>query len=404
MSSKRITTIGVIFGGRSVEHDVSVVTGHQVMQACDPARYEVVPLYITRQGHWYTGEPLRDLKTYQRDITQIDGVVPVVLSPDTRQHGLIVNPLPNGLFAKSSAKRLDIAFPALHGSHGEDGTIQGLFELAGIPYVGCGVMTSAVANDKHITKEILRQAQILVTDSVTFSRKQWEDSSENMMAQITTQIGFPLFVKPVTLGSSIGISRVDDLALLSPSIEVALNLDRRVMVERAVTDCVEINCSVMGAGDHIEASVLEQPVSWAEFLTYEEKYLRGSDGMKSADRIIPAPLSESLTQRVQQMAKDAFSAIAGEGIARIDFLVQPDHDRVYLNEINTLPGSLSFYLWSEMGMSGGAVIDRLVQIARDVHSDKRRNMYDYQTNLIALTASRGAKGLKGSKTPRATPR
>ncbi len=394
MSAKRKTVVGVIFGGRSVEHDVSIVTGHQIMNAFDPERYEVVPIYVDREGRWFTGDPLRDIKNFKNEVVSLAGVEATLLSPSVQHHGLIVNPTPSGLFGKSQIKRLDVVFPAIHGSHGEDGTMQGLFELADIPYVGCGVMASAIANDKLLSKDVLRQASVPVVDAVGFSRADWLDHPDEVIARVTAALSYPVFVKPVTLGSSIGIGRADDEKLLRALIDVAASLDRRLLVEGAVTDCVEINCSVLGDDRKLEASVLEQPVSWDEFLTYEEKYLRGGEGMKSADRIIPAPLSDELTAQIQNLAMQAFRAIDGRGIARIDFLVRPESGEVFLNELNTLPGSLSFYLWEPTGIPPRELVHRLVTIAQDAYAEKRRSTYNYQTNLIELTASRGLKGIK----------
>jgi D-alanine-D-alanine ligase len=235
---------------------------------------------------------------------------------------------------------------------------------------------------------------------VSAARHEWESQPDAILERIRT-LTFPVFVKPATLGSSIGISRIDhDDAALRSALDMALNLDRRAIIESAITDCVEINCAVMGDDREMEASVLEQPVSWQEFLTYDEKYLRGGEGMKSAERLIPAPLPPELAQRVQDTAIEAFRAIDGRGTARLDFLVRPDSNEVFLNEINTLPGSLAFYLWQEMGRSAREVVDRLVALARDAHAEKRRNTYNYQTNLIALTAARGVKGVKGTKQQR----
>lgn len=397
MSAQRTTTVAVIFGGRSVEHDVSVVTGHQIMRAFDPARYEVVPVYIDRAGRWFTGEPLRDLKNFSGDVATLDGVQAAILSPATNHHGLIVNPTPGGLFAKPQIKRIDVAFPAIHGSHGEDGTLQGLFELADVAYVGCGVLASAVANDKIMTKVVLKQHGIPVVEHIAFTRADWLDQPAAVIERITAALTYPLFVKPATLGSSIGISKVSDEHLLRASIDVATNFDSRVLVESAVVNATEINCALMGNGTQIQASVLEQPISWDQFLTYEEKYMRGGEGMKSAERLIPAPLPADLTAKIQGIAVDAFRAIDGRGTARIDFLVRVESGEVFLNEFNTMPGSLAFYLWQESGMSARAVVEKLVELARDSHAEKRRNTYDYQTNLINLTASRGLKGAKGTK-------
>ncbi len=393
MSSKRMTTIGVIFGGRSVEHDVSIVTGQQIMRALDPERYEIVPIYIDRDGKWFSGAPLLDIKSFESDVRVREGVEEIILSPNTNHHGIIINPLASGLFAKSRIKRLDVVFPALHGTHGEDGTLQGLLELADIPYVGCGVLASALANDKEMAKVLLRQHGIPVLDAVSFTRAEWTQSTTKVIEHITAVLKYPVFVKPATLGSSIGITRVQDADSLRLAIDIAANFDRRILVEQALTDCIEINCALMGNAQDITASVLEQPISWEQFLSFEEKYLRGSDGMKSAERLIPAPLPPQVTAQIQEIAIRAFQAVDGRGTARIDFLVKGDE--IYLNEINTLPGSLAFYLWQEMGMPAREVVQKLVALAQDAHAEKRRSSYNYKTSLVALTAQRGLKGTKG---------
>jgi D-alanine-D-alanine ligase len=397
MAAKRKTTVGVIFGGRSVEHDVSIVTGHQIMNAFDRDFYEVIPIYITRDGKWFTGEPLRNIENFKdSEITSYEGVKSAILSPDVRHHGLIINPLA-GRFSKSEVLRLDVLFPAIHGTHGEDGTLQGLFELADIPYVGYATLGSALTNDKIMTKQVLKQNGIPVLDSIDFSRTAWLKDADNILQRLVDTFGYPMFVKPATLGSSIGVTRVDDQTLLKPAIDIAANFDRRILVEPAVTQGIEINCSVMGYGENIQTSVLEQPISWSEFLAFEDKYLRGNEGMKSADRIIPAPLSAELTQRIQDMSIQAFKAVDGRGIVRIDYLVKPESNEVYLNELNTMPGSLSFYLWRATDISDAQLVDKLVTFARDAYADKRRNMYDYKTNLVSLAAGRGLKGVKGVK-------
>jgi D-alanine-D-alanine ligase len=403
MSSKRKLTVGVVFGGRSVEHEVSVVTGHQIMRAFDPERYEIIPIYITRDGRWFTGEPLLDLKNFNQEVVSHKGVMNAILSPSIQHHGLIVNPV-SGRFHKNAIRRLDVVFPAIHGSHGEDGTLQGLLELADIPYVGCAVLGSALTNDKAMTKTILRQHAIPVVEEVLFSRADWLADREQILSRIQTEIGLPAFVKPATLGSSIGVNRVNEATLLGAYIDIAANFDRRVLVEKAVVGAVEINCAVMGFGGNIRASVLEQPVSWEQFLTFEEKYMRGGEGMKSAERIIPAPISAELTVRIQQMAIDAFRAVDGRGIARLDFLLKEAEGAVYLNEINTMPGSLAFYLWQETGLSPREVVDRLVRLAQDAHAEKRRSIYDYQTSLLQVTTARGLKGVKGTKAANTTAR
>ena len=397
MSTRRRTRVAVIFGGRSVEHDVSIVTGSQIMQAFAADRYEVVPIYISRDGKWYTGDPLSQLDNYtDDDLLRRNSVIPCILSPDTRHHGLILNPLA-GRFSKSEIKRIDIVFPALHGTHGEDGNLQGLLELADVPYVGYATLGSALTNDKIMTKMVLRQNNVPVLDDCFFSRERWLREPEAIVDEILERLQMPLFIKPATLGSSIGIGRADSPKLLRASIDVAASFDRRILVEPAITDGVEINCSVVGFGDEYQASTLEQPVSWDEFLSYEDKYLRGDEGMKSAERLIPAPLDESLTSRIQDLSVRAFQAVDGRGIARIDYLVRSEYDEIYLNEINTMPGSLALYLWREDGLTSEQLVDKLVDLARAAHQEKRRNIYDYQTNLVSLASQRGIKGSKGSK-------
>ncbi len=396
MSVRRQTTVGVIFGGRSVEHDVSIVTGHQIMQAFDPDRYEVVPIYIDRQGRWYTGDPLRDLKNFSNEIVSQKGVRSAILSPSIEHHGLIINPTA-GRFERSELQRLDVVFPAIHGSHGEDGTLQGLCELADIAYVGCGILASAIANDKMMTKIVLSQQGVPIIEAVSFTRAEWLEAPDKVVNHIIHQLTFPMFIKPARLGSSIGISKVNDEQMLYSNMELALTFDDLILVEGAVQNATEINCAVMGNGTDIRASVLEQPVSWSEMLTFEEKYLHGRDGMKSAERIIPAPLNDDLTAKIKGYAIQAFRAVEGNGTARIDFLVKPESGEVFLNEINTMPGSLALYLWQHEGMSARQVVERLVELGRDAHAIKRQNSYDYQTNLVDLTRQRGLKGAKGSK-------
>jgi D-alanine-D-alanine ligase len=396
MSAQR-KTVAVLFGGRSVEHDVSIVTGHQVMAAFDPRRYEVVPVYITRDGRWLTGDPLKTLKQYanEANLPNLKGVSQVVLSPSTQFGGLILNPT-GGLFSRPSVQRIDVVFPAIHGSHGEDGTVQGLLEMADLPYVGCGVLGSSLTNDKAMTKAILRQAGVPVVDDVVFTRADWNDDAEAVLKRVTEALTFPMFVKPVTLGSSIAVAKANDRGALRAAIEIAASFDRRIMVEAAVASPTEINCAVLGDDRSLQASVLEQPQSYDDFLTYEDKYLRGgTGGMKSAERIIPAPLTPEKTAQIQDLSKRAFLAVQGRGIARLDFLTSGD--AVYLNEINTMPGSLALYLWRESGLSGAQVVDTLVKLALDAHAEKRRTTYDYRTNLVALAAGRGLKGVKGSK-------
>lgn len=395
ISPGRKLTVGVIFGSRSVEHDVSIVSAQQVIRAMNPARYDVVPIYITRDGKWLTGPSLTDVKTFQNlSLEELMGIKETIISPSIQHHGMITPPVA-GFLGRNTLRRLDVFFPVVHGTHGEDGTLQGVFEMADIPYVGCGVLASAVANDKITTKAILRENGIPIVDYVSFRRHDWLADRDAVLDKIE-ELGFPTFIKPATLGSSIGIGRPKDRQSAIASIDIALNFDRRVVAERAIVGAVEINCAVIGNAEP-RPSILEQPISFEEFLTYDEKYLRGggSQGMKGAERQIPAPISDELTKQIQGLAVKAFKAIDGRGTARIDFLLKDG--QVYMNEINTMPGSLAFYLWQAEGMSPSAVVDELIRLAQDAHAEKRRTIYSHKTGLLAQAAERGVKGLKGMK-------
>lgn len=396
MSSRRRPVVAVVFGGRSVEHDVSIVTASQIMRALGDDRHEVVPVYISREGRWYGGEPLLELASFEDDVTTLKGVYPVLLSPGTQHHGLLLQPLA-GRLRRSRLQRIDVVFPALHGTHGEDGTLQGLLELAGIPYVGCLTLGSALANDKISTRAILQQHDVPLVPALDFHRSAWLEDPESILARIMEFLDWPVYVKPATTGSSIGIGRADSEPLLRASIDVATHFDRRILVEQGITGHVEINCSVLGNSPHLRASALEQPLSWDEFLTFEEKYLHGPEGMKSAGRIIPAPLDEALAGHIQELAVRAFRAIDGHGIARIDFFVKPGEGAIWLGEINTLPGSLAAWLWQESGLSFRELVAELISLAQDAGAEKRRNSYDYRSELTGLTRLRGSKGLKGGK-------
>ncbi len=390
-------TVGVIFGSRSVEHDVSIVTAQQVMRALDPDRYSVVPVYITREGGWLVGDPLRDINSFEGDrVAEMLGIKEAVLSCSTDFKGLIIPPI-SGLVGRNTLRKLDVLFPVVHGSHGEDGTLQGLFELVDLPYVGCGVLASAIAIDKAMTKTVLSAHGIAVLPWEVVRRTEWVRAREAVLDRLEGRFAYPVFVKPATLGSSIGIARVTDREALGNYIDVAANFDQRVLVEPALEGAIEVNCAVLGNDDDVRPSVCEQPITWEEFLTYEEKYMREGGGMKGAERKIPAPISEELTRHIQQTAVAAFKAISGRGTARVDFLVREKDGQVVVNEINTMPGSLAFYLWEAEGLSPRNLVDELIRLAFEAHAQKRQTRYNYKTGLVAHAAAKGLKGVKGIK-------
>jgi D-alanine-D-alanine ligase len=389
--------IGVMFGGRSVEHEVSIITGIQVIENIDKSKYEVIPIYVSKEGDWYTGKELLELKNFNDMKELLSKVRKVFLPPIPGLARLFFYPFKSRLFNKEAESlKVDVIFPALHGMHGEDGTVQGLFKLANIPFVGCGVMASSVGMDKIIMKDIFKANGIPIVNYTWLLRKEYESKKENVISDIEQQLKYPMFVKPANLGSSIGISKARDRKQLMSAIEVAIRYDRKVIIEEGVEDLIEINCSVLGNDDEINASVCEQPVSWEDFLSFDDKYMRseGSKGMKSATRKIPAPIPEKKSEEIKKLSLKVFKVLDCAGVSRIDFLMNKNTMEVYVNEINTIPGALAFYLWEPEGIKFKELIDRLIQIALKNHENENNNIYTFDTELLKKASLGGVKGSK----------
>lgn len=379
-----------------MEHEISVISALQAINAFDADKYSVIPIYITKQGKWTTGEALLDIKNY-KDLKNLESKVEeVYMRPVYGDYNLYRVNLKGGLFSKKDpvVTDLHIAFPILHGSHGEDGMFQGVLETIGIPFVGCDTLSSANGMDKITMKMILRESGIPVVDFVWFNDRDWLASREVIDKRIEEELGYPVIVKPANLGSSVGISKAADRKSLDAAIETAIKFSSRIIVEHMVVDMMEINCSVLGDSDHRESSVCEEPIKHKDFLTYEEKYGSGSKaGMQASQKKIPAELPAETTAKIQQLASDTFKVLACNGVSRIDFMIDKETDEVYVNEINTIPGSLSFYLWEESGISFKDLIDKLISLALKRKRDIDRKTYSYDTNIFAIGG-----GLKGGKT------
>jgi D-alanine-D-alanine ligase len=386
--------VGVFFGSRSVEHEVSVITAQQAMAAMPADRFVPVPVYIAKSGAWYTGDQLLHLDRYKDIDRLIAASTRVTMRPDPSSGGeLIEVEARRGLLGGSArtAARFDVAMPLVHGSNGEDGTLQGLFELAALPYCGCDVVSAAVSMDKRLSRTTLRGAGIPVLDDVMVSRARWLEQPDAVRAGLAERPGFPMYVKPRRLGSSIGVARVDGDAALRDALEVAFSYDTSILTEQAQDGSIEVNCSVLGWGDDVRVSVCEQPVS-SGTLSYADKYLSGvkgkggakapASGMKSSQRIIPAPISDSLTSRIQDTAMSSFRAIGAAGVTRVDFLVSPERDSFVVNELNTLPGSLSFYLWEASGLRFDAMLARLIEMAMARHREQQATTSSIDTWLL----------------------
>lgn len=397
--------VAVLFGGRSVEHEVSVISAHQAMDALEVAGYELLPVFIDKQGAWFAGKGLYNLKQYG-----VPGFRPeslrdahrVSLSPDPSIRQLVMHPNgAKGFFYKPPILWADVFFPVLHGTFGEDGSMQGLFEMADVPYAGCGVFASAAGMDKIRQKELFKQAGLPVLECLWTTRAAWRGDPSAFVRQAEAKFGYPVIVKPATLGSSIAIARAIDSKQLTQAIETAVNFDDRLLVERALTDFKEVNCSVIGPP--YRSSVCEMPKLEGELLSFDSKYRAAAGqsgkfgaktaagaggkmskgGMASLNRQIPAPISDELTGKVQDYAATAFRALNGAGIARVDFLLDADGRTVYVNEINTMPGSLSFYLWEAAGLPFDKLVRLLVDEAVERHKNKRQTQFSLDVNLLS---------------------
>ncbi len=383
----RALTVGVVFGGRSVEHDVSIVTAHQVMAALSE-RHKVVPIYVKKDGHWLTGSALEDLAVYRDGLADKAGT-PCHLPPEPGA-GLY---LPGGRLKGPTRISLDAVVPCIHGTFGEDGTLQGLLELANLPYTCSGVTGSAVGMDKPVMKAAFADAGLPTVSHVTVEIA-GEGGRKRAVQKAESAIGYPAFVKPSRLGSSVGIGRANDRSQLEQTLEVASRYDHRLLIEKAMDGCIEVNCSVLGGGGmRPVASVCEQPVAWEGHLTFEDKYMRSSKvsakGMSGQQRLIPAPISDEVTALVQRNAIAAFDAVNASGVARVDAFVDEKTGETWVNEINTVPGSFAFYLWEATGMDFGDLMDKLLEIALAEHQLKSELMFTFDSGI--LDSFRGGK-------------
>lgn len=395
------TKVAVLFGGRSVEHEVSIISGLQAFAALDRNKYDPIPVYITKDNRFYTGEHMGNIDSYKKLDACLAAAVRVLLVP--ANGGVELIRYPGKRFGNNVVGSFEVAIPVVHGTNVEDGTLMGLLEMLGVPYAGCDVTSSALGMDKFYMKSVLRQAGLPVLPACVFSGKEYARDSKHVLEQTEKACGYPLIVKPVNLGSSVGISKANDRDSLQMALDTAFGFSPRVLVEKAVEHLREINCSVLGDADAAQASVCEEPVNTDEILSYKDKYLSGGKGgkakggMSGLKRRCPADIPDSLRDTVQQLAVQTFQALGCSGVARIDFLNDRDSGELYVNEINTIPGSLSFYLWEEAGVSFAALMDRLVELAFKRQREREALTFSYDTNILDSVSLSGSKGAKGSK-------
>ncbi len=388
--------VAFMYGCRSVEHEVSIISAVQAMRSIDSEKYNVIPLYVTKDGAMYTGEHLKEIENYRDLSSLIKKAQSVTL---IRENGAVVlRSAASGLFPRKKDIRIDVAFPVVHGTNCEDGTIQGYLEFLGLPYVGCNVLASAVGMDKAVFKDVLNRYNLPVLPCVTFYAREYALNGEKIREKILEKIGLPLIIKPINLGSSVGITKVSTQSELDGAITLAASFADRILVERAIENLREINCSVLGDANSCIASVCEEPFMNDEILSYEDKYISSgkSKGMASLGRKIPADLDEKRANQIKDLACKIFKAIDANGVVRIDFMIDKDTDTVYANEINTIPGSLAFYLWDATGIKYPELLDRMIELAFTRERAKENLTFTIDTNILS-GVSFGKAGSKGGK-------
>ena len=389
--------VGVIFGGETVEHEVSIISAVQAMEHINQDKYEIVPIYISKDRIWYTGTMLREIDVY-KDFNELKRYAKQVVL--TKIDDKFYLQKTKGLF-KTNVTDIDVAFPIVHGNNAEDGTLQGYLDSVGIPYVGSKVLGSALGQDKVVMKQIFNDTGLPIVKYLWFFDSEYAFDPDKIFTKVK-KLGYPVVVKPATLGSSVGITYVKAEKDLANAIEEAMKYDTKVIVEEAIENLIEVNCSVFGNYSHQEASVIEEVTSDDEILTYQDKYIGGSKGkfkgpskgMASASRIIPARISKELENNIKNTSKEVFRVLNLSGVCRIDYLIDKKANKYYINEPNTIPGSLAFYLWEPTGKKYEDLLDEMITLCIKDYKNRTNKIYSFESNILS---NMGVKGLKGIK-------
>lgn len=386
--------VGVIFGGVSVEHEISVISAVQAMSNIDQEKYDIVPIYISKDRTWYTGKMLMDIDIY-KDFEDLKRYATKVTLYKKDNHFYLQS---LGFF-KRIVEEIDVAFPIVHGTNVEDGTLQGYLDTIGIPYVGSSVLGAALGQDKVVMKQVFESEKLPIAPYIWFYDNEYLNNTDVITKNIS-KLGYPVIVKPASLGSSVGIAVVKDEKDLDEAVMDAITYDKKIVVEKMVENLVEVNCSVLGNYEYQQTSLIEEVMSVDEFLTYKDKYIGGkkgskSKGMASTNRIIPARINDKLKEEVEELSKEVFKVLNLSGVCRIDFLIDKKKEKVYINEPNTIPGSLSFYLWEPAGKKYSELLDEMITLAIKDYKNKNKKVYSFDTNVLSNYG--GTKGLKGVK-------
>ena len=390
--------LGVLFGGVSVEHEISIITAIQAMNSIDSIKYDIIPIYIAKDGTWYSGAMLKDMKIYS-DMDLLKRYAKEVVL--YKRDGKFILQNKRGLLRKDITE-IDMCFPIMHGTSGEDGNLQGYLETIGIPYCEADTYAAVVGQDKVFMKQIWQSSGVPVVKFDWFYDYDYNKNPDKIIERLE-KIGYPLIVKPARLGSSVGITVCKDNNELREAIIDAINYDTKILVEEVVKNLVEVNISVLGNYQKQSLSVIEEVGSSNKLLTYEDKYIGGtkgngpSKGMASAKRIIPARISDKLTKEVNDIAIKAFTSLNATGVVRIDFLIDKKNEKVYANEINSIPGSLSFYLWNKTDKEYPELLEEIINLGIREHKNKCSKTRSFDTNILSNFSKNGTKGVKGIK-------
>ncbi len=397
--------VAVIFGGKSTEHEISIISAIQAIKSINRDKYEVIPVYMTKNNDYYVGEDIDKIEEYTHIPQLLKKSTQVIWVKDGDRVSLHRYPMKK--FGNNIITQVDVAFPIVHGTNVEDGTLQGFLATLGLPVVGCDVLSSAVGMNKYVMKTVLKDNNIPVLDCKCYTWKDYEDV-DGLVAKIETAFSYPVIIKPLNLGSSIGIKKASDRVELLEALELGFEFSKKILVEHAISELKEINCSVLGDYESAEASECEEPVNSDDILTFEDKYINGgkgtvkggaksggSKGMASLKRKIPADITPEMRDRIRKMAVDAFICLGCSGVSRIDFMIDMSCGEVYLNEINTIPGSLAFYLWEPLGMKYEHLLDNMIQLALKADRENHKVVYSFETNVLEGVHLGG--GTKGSK-------
>ncbi len=392
--------LGVIFGGETVEHEVSIISAVQAMENINEEKYEVIPIYIDKNRVWYTGNMLRDMSIY-KDMDLLKRYAKEVVL--YKKNGEFVLQNVNGMF-KKVVNTLDVVLPIVHGQNVEDGSLAGYLDTLGIPYAGPSMMGAAIGQDKVTMKEVFKANNLPIVPYLWFYDVEYNSNKESILKEIK-KLGYPVIVKPARLGSSVGIKVAKSQEEVEESINDAIAYEEKIIVEKVIDNLVEVNCSVLGNYEYTEASVLEEVTSKSDLLTYQEKYMGGgkgklktgskmsSKGMASAKRKIPATIGDKLTKEVQELSKEVFRVLNLSGVCRIDFLIDGKNKKAYINEPNTIPGSLSFYLWDASGKNYTELLDEIITLAIRNYKNRDKKTHSFDTNILSNYG--GVKGMKG---------